>query len=357
MSKSENVMEKFIDKNIAELCMQYDKIRGANVNIARITPELIDGLKPVQRRALYIMFLKDHGKSFRKLATISGDTFGRIHPHCLHGDTEFILTNGTKMTIRDMYESGQAEFEVLSYVDKVSGVTRATMKSIRITKHVDSIYNIRFTNGYSVKCTNDHSILVMREIDNDFIPCWIKAEDIHPGDLLYSGEISNLSFEGVDVGIDIDRLLNDLKYSFIQVESVSIEKFNNPLPVYDFTVDGYENAVAYAGGRSEIDHSFIVLHNSPTSVTDAIIGIEQPWHNTIPLVEGKGNWGGVDGSPAGADRYISARLSEYSQACFFDDWNNAVVDMTMGYDDETKEPLYLPAKYPNVLINGCLGIG
>lgn len=169
--------EKFIDRNVSELCEEYDKIHGANVNLARITPDLIDGLKPVQRRALYIMYLKDQGKSFRKLATISGDTFGRVHPH------------------------------------------------------------------------------------------------------------------------------------------------------------------------------------APTSIEDALVGIAQWWQNNIPLVEGEGNFGSVAGDPAGASRYIKGRLSEYSQACFFDDWKDSVVDMDMGYDEETKEPRYLPAKYPNVLLNGCLGIG
>ena len=157
--------------------MDYSKIHGSNINIARITPEVIDGLKPVQRRVLYIMYLKDQGKNKRKLASISGDTFGRIHPH------------------------------------------------------------------------------------------------------------------------------------------------------------------------------------SPVSIEDAVVGIEQPWHNNIPLVAGFGNWGTVNGDPNGASRYIQATLSEYSLACFFDDWKDAVVDMVLGADEETKEPLYLPAKYPNVLINGCLGIG
>lgn len=169
--------EKFIDKNIAELCETYDKIRGANVNISRITADFIDGLKPVQRRTLYVMFLKDQGKNFRKLATISGDTFGRIHPH------------------------------------------------------------------------------------------------------------------------------------------------------------------------------------SPTSIEDAVVNIAQPWHNSIPLVTGKGNWGSVSGDPAGAPRYIYGKLSDYAYACFFEDWKDSVVDTVMAYDEETKEPLYLPAKYPNVLLNGCLGIG
>ena len=73
--------EKFIDRNIAELAQSYDCIKGANTNIARISPNIIDGLKPVQRRILYIMFLKDKGKTFRKVATIDGEVIGRVHPH------------------------------------------------------------------------------------------------------------------------------------------------------------------------------------------------------------------------------------------------------------------------------------
>jgi len=169
--------EKFIDRNIAELAKSYDCIRGANVNLARITPDFIDGLKPVQRRTLYIMYLKDKGKTFRKVATIDGEVIGRVHPH------------------------------------------------------------------------------------------------------------------------------------------------------------------------------------GPSSVYDALVGVTQWWNNSIPLIEGSGNFGGPAGDPAGADRYIKARLSDYAQACFFEDWNDSVVDMTLAFDEETMEPLYLPAKYPNVLLNGCIGIG
>lgn len=169
--------ENFIDRNIATLCEEYDKIKGANTNLARIAPDYIDGLKPVQRRVLYIMYLKDQGKNFRKLNSISGDVSGRVHPH------------------------------------------------------------------------------------------------------------------------------------------------------------------------------------SPTSIEDAVVNIAQKWHNIIPLIDGDGNWGSVSGDPAGAGRYIKARLSEYSLACFFDDWKGSVVDMVMGFDEETLEPLYLPAKYPNALLNGTLGIG
>lgn len=171
------IQEKIIDREIAELAEEYDKIKGANTNLARIAPELIDGLKPVQRRAIYITHDKDKGEKFRKLASISGDVFGKLHPH------------------------------------------------------------------------------------------------------------------------------------------------------------------------------------APTSITGAIVGMEQDWHNNIPLYDGDGNFGSISGDRAGADRYIKAKLSAYALACFFEDWKYSVVDMVLGADEETNEPLYLPAKYPNILLNGCIGVG
>lgn len=97
--------------------------------------------------------------------------------------------------------------------------------------------------------------------------------------------------------------------------------------------------------------------HSPVAIEDAIVNMAQWWHNSIPLIEPKGNFGGPSGDRAGAGRYIQARLSEYCIACFFEDWKDSVVDMRMSYDEKTPLPEYLPAKYPNVLLNGCLGIG
>jgi len=169
--------EKFIDRGIGELSEEYAKIFGSVVNISRITPNLIDGLKVVQRRLLYIMFLKDQGKTYQKVMRISGDTSGKIHPH------------------------------------------------------------------------------------------------------------------------------------------------------------------------------------GAVSVEASLINLAQPWNNNIPLIDGLGNYGCCTGDSAAAPRYIEARLSEYAYECFFSDWKESAVDMVMGADNETKEPLYLPAKYPNILLNGLLGIG
>lgn len=169
--------EKFIEKNIAELSREYDLICGANKNLARITPRYIDSLKPVARRLLYIMYLKDQGRKFRKVASITGEVIGKIH------------------------------------------------------------------------------------------------------------------------------------------------------------------------------------HHGQSSVYSCLVGLGQWWSNNIPFIEGSGNFGTVAGDEAAADRYIQARLSEFAFECFFSDWKEAAVDMTLGADEETYEPLYLPAKYPVILLNGTLGIG
>ena len=169
--------EKYIDRNVADISRAYDLEFALSKLTGRICVEIIDGLKVVARRTLYIMYLKDQGKTFRKVAAITGDTIARVHMH----------------------------------------------------------------------------------------------------------------------------------------------------------------------GQS--------------SVTACLVGMGQWWNNSIPLIEGQGNFGGVDGSEAAADRYILAKLSPYAYDCFFSDWKESIVDMRLGDDGETMEPLYLPSKYPNILLNGSLGIG
>lgn len=172
-----NFTEHIIDRDIGELAKEYDLVMASNTNIARQFLECADGLKPVQRRICYIMFLKDGGKNYRKVETISGEVLGRAHPH------------------------------------------------------------------------------------------------------------------------------------------------------------------------------------GSTAISEALVNMAQDWKNSIPLIDGFGNFGSVAGDVAGAPRYITARLSEYARACFFDDWKDSVVDMEPSYNEEDMLPIVLPAKYPNVLINGCNGIG
>jgi DNA gyrase subunit A len=93
------------------------------------------------------------------------------------------------------------------------------------------------------------------------------------------------------------------------------------------------------------------------AVYACLVGLGQWWGNNIPLIFGKGNYGSISGDVPAADRYIYACLSDYAYDCFFSEWKDANVDMMLAFTEEEKEPLYLPAKYPNILVNGTLGIG
>lgn len=92
-------------------------------------------------------------------------------------------------------------------------------------------------------------------------------------------------------------------------------------------------------------------------VNDTTVKLAQPWNNIQCLVDRYGNFGSAAGDPAGAPRYIEARLSFYAHKCFFEEFSPEIVDMKLNYSGDKLEPEYLPSRYPNVLINNTFGIG
>ncbi|MGG5462703.1 DNA topoisomerase IV subunit A [Clostridium sp. B9] len=92
-----------------------------------------------------------------------------------------------------------------------------------------------------------------------------------------------------------------------------------------------------------------------SSVYDAMVILAQDFSTRAPLIDGHGNWGSIDGDGAAAMRYTEARLSSISMEMLRDIEKN-VVDMVPNYSDSEMEPKVLPAKYPNLLVNGTFGI-
>ena len=91
------------------------------------------------------------------------------------------------------------------------------------------------------------------------------------------------------------------------------------------------------------------------SVYDALVRMVQEFSMSLPLVEGQGNFGSVDGDPAAAMRYTETRLSKVSQY-LIDDIEKNTVTFKSNYDETEKEPTVLPAQFPNLLVNGAGGI-
>ncbi|MDC3058948.1 DNA gyrase subunit A [Candidatus Pelagibacter sp.] len=91
------------------------------------------------------------------------------------------------------------------------------------------------------------------------------------------------------------------------------------------------------------------------SVYDALVRMVQDFSMSLPLVDGQGNFGSIDGDPAAAMRYTETRLSKVSQFLINDIEKNTI-DFKSNYDETEKEPSVLPAQFPNLLVNGAGGI-
>ncbi len=92
-----------------------------------------------------------------------------------------------------------------------------------------------------------------------------------------------------------------------------------------------------------------------SSIYGALVNMAQDWNTRYPLVDGHGNFGSMDGDGAAAMRYTEARLTKISME-MVSDINKDTVDFVPNFDETEKEPVVLPSRYPNLLVNGTTGI-
>ncbi len=91
------------------------------------------------------------------------------------------------------------------------------------------------------------------------------------------------------------------------------------------------------------------------AIYDALVRMAQDFSLRLPLIDGQGNFGSIDGDPPAADRYTESRLAKTAMP-LLDDLDKDTVDFQLNYSNEFREPKVLPAKYPNLLVNGAGGI-
>ncbi|WP_296895939.1 DNA gyrase subunit A, partial [Thiohalocapsa sp.] len=91
------------------------------------------------------------------------------------------------------------------------------------------------------------------------------------------------------------------------------------------------------------------------AIYDALVRMAQDFSMRLPLVDGQGNFGSIDGDPPAAMRYTECRLEKVAHS-LLDDIDKDTVDYQDNYDNSEREPTVLPAKFPNLLVNGAGGI-
>ena len=119
---------------------------------------------------------------------------------------------------------------------------------------------------------------------------------------------------------------------------------------------GLKSSVKYRKSAAIVGETLKSYHpHGDMAVYDTLARMAQNFSLRYPLIDGQGNWGSIDGDPPAAQRYTECRLSKISEELLFD-IEKETVDWRLNYDATTKEPKVLPAKLPNLLINGVAGI-
>lgn len=153
-----------------------------------------------------------------------------------------------------------------------------------------------------------------------------------------------------------NTLLHKYYNDYPVIIDVQIEELDEAIPMYDFTVDGYENILIATPSDNSDNLPLVCVHNS--SVYGAMKPLTNWFEINEPLIVKQGNFGNFQGDGASAARYTEAKLSPFAVECVISELQetNKVVDWDDNYDNTLLEPSYLPAAVPLLLINGASGI-
>ncbi len=119
---------------------------------------------------------------------------------------------------------------------------------------------------------------------------------------------------------------------------------------------GYASNKAYKKSAGVVGEVMGKYHpHGDQSIYDAMVRMVQDFSMRLPLIDGQGNFGSMDGDPPAAMRYTEARMAKAGEA-MLEDIDKGTVDFQPNYDESLQEPLVLPARFPNLLVNGAGGI-
>lgn len=166
------------------------------------------------------------------------------------------------------------------------------------------------------------------------------------------------------IHVDVEKEMREsfLQYSMSVIVARALPDVRDGLkPVhrrilYTMYEDGLTPDKKYLKSATTVGDVLGKYHpHGDASVYDALVRLAQDFSMRYPLVDGHGNFGSVDGDPPAAYRYTEAKMSKISVE-MLTDINKETIPYTSNYDDRLKEPVVLPSRYPNILVNGSTGI-
>ena len=170
-----------------------------------------------------------------------------------------------------------------------------------------------------------------------------------------NSEISNIN-------LDTEMRQSYLDYAMSVIVSRALPDARDGLkPVhrrilYSMYENNYEWNKPYRKSARVVGDVIVKYHpHGDQSIYDALVRMAQPFSMHLPLIEGQGNFGSVDGDPPAAMRYTEVRMEKISQH-LLNDLDKETVDFQENYDNSESEPIVIPAEFPNLLVNGAGGI-
>ncbi|MBI3522286.1 MAG: DNA gyrase subunit A [Chloroflexi bacterium] len=304
------------------------------VIVARALPDVRDGLKPVQRRILWAMLEMGlrNDRPFRKSAAIVGEVMGKYHPHgdvsiydalarfaqdftmryppiqgqgnfgCFSGDTLVELVSGEHKSFAELVDliAKGVRCEIFT-IDAHRNIRIKPVRSPRLVRRNDPVIKVTLATGQGIVCTPDHRFMLR---DGSYR----EARLLKPADKLMPFSRSAIP----------ERLHRTGAFPVPASLSAAVQSIEpaGRADVYDLSVDVTQNFALAAG---------VFVHNS------------------------------IDDDPPGAMRYTEARLAAISNELLAD-IEKETVDWMPNYDNRHQQPTVLPARLPNLLVNGSVGI-
>ncbi len=161
-------------------------------------------------------------------------------------------------------------------------------------------------------------------------------------------EIMQKSFIDYSMSVILARAVPDVRDGLKPVQRRTL------YDMYELKVDynkPYKKSARIVGDTMGKYHP-----HGDSSIYEALVVMSQDFKKSLPLVDGHGNFGSIEGDGAAAMRYTEARLAKVAQEVYLGDLDKNVVDFVPNYDETEKEPEVLPVRVPNILINGSDGI-
>ena len=172
-----------------------------------------------------------------------------------------------------------------------------------------------------------------------------KQENVIPTDY---AEVMQKSYIDYAMSVIISRALPDVRDGLKPVQRRTL---------YDMYELGIRYDRPYRKCARIVGDTMGKYHpHGDSSIYEALVVMSQDFKKGMPLIDGHGNFGNIEGDGAAAMRYTEARLQKVTQEAFLADLDKDVVDFVPNFDETEKEPSVLPVKIPNLLVNGSEGI-